>query len=680
MEWTEDVSVLKNVGTQRLSQLHAMGIETVGDLLEHFPREYEDRRQKKTVDELVPGQSNTFEATVLSAAENIRYQKKVQTRLKVGNDDDSVTCIWYGMPYLKNSFQVGETYVFTGRYEIKYGRRQVLSPDFESVEKEVLENSGKIIPIYPTTKGMSQKILRKLMAQAVEGMKDRLKDGLPQWVRRQYQLAERNFAIENIHFPQDENSFFLARRRLVFEELYLLQTALFRLKEQVTEGKTGPLLDAKKGRAEIEAALPFSLTDAQKTVLEEIEADFSSGRVMNRLVQGDVGSGKTAVAAVACFETIANGYQAALMAPTEVLAGQHFETFSQLFTPLGVRVGFLRGAMKKKEKQALLEDIASGRVQMVIGTHAVIQEGVLFDRLGFVVTDEQHRFGVKQRVRLAQKGESPHVLVMTATPIPRTLALILYGDLDISIIDALPEGRQAIDTLVVPPSYHERVYGFIEKELKAGRQAYLVCPSVEESEKRETEAVLTYGEKIAERFSAYQVGILHGKMKPEEKQQMMASFAKNEIQLLVATTVIEVGINVPNATIMVVENAEYFGLSQLHQLRGRVGRGSEKSYCILISEAKNAVTKERLKVMKRTTDGFEIAETDLKLRGPGEFFGTRQHGLPVMKIANLYQDMELLRLAQQAAKESKNHRLPPEEEAAFLAQLRRFFGGDEIGI
>ncbi len=680
MELTEDVSVLKNVGTQRLSQLHAMGIETVGDLLEHFPREYEDRRQMKTVDELVPGQSNTFRATVLAEAENIRYQKKVQTRLKVGDADNSVTCIWFGMPYLKNTFQVGQTYVFTGRYEIKYGRRQVSSPEFESMEKETLESSGKIIPIYPTTKGMSQKILRKLMAQAVEGMKDRLKDGLPQWVRKQYQLAERNFAIENIHFPQDENSFFLARRRLVFEELYLLQTALFRLKEQATEGKSGPLLDAKKGRAEIEAALPFSLTDAQKTVLEEIEADFGSGRVMNRLVQGDVGSGKTAVAAVACYETIANGYQAALMAPTEVLAGQHYETFSQLFTPLGVRVGFLRGAMKKKEKQALLDDIATGRVQMVIGTHAVIQDGVLFDRLGFVVTDEQHRFGVKQRVRLAQKGESPHVLVMTATPIPRTLALILYGDLDISIIDALPAGRQAIDTLVVPPSYHERVYGFIEKELKAGRQAYLVCPAVEESEKRETEAVLTYGEKMAQRFSAFRVGILHGKMKADEKQEMMAAFAKNEIQVLVATTVIEVGINVPNATIMVVENAEYFGLSQLHQLRGRVGRGSEKSYCILISEAKNAVTKERLKVMKRTTDGFEIAETDLKLRGPGDFFGTRQHGLPVMKIANLYQDMDVLRLAQQAAKESKNHPLPQEEEEAFLAQLRHFFGGNEIGI
>ena len=540
MELTEDVSVLKNVGTQRLSQLHAMGIETVGDLLEHFPREYEDRRQMKTVDELVPGQSNTFRATVLAEAENIRYQKKVQTRLKVGDADNSVTCIWFGMPYLKNTFQVGQTYVFTGRYEIKYGRRQVSSPEFESMEKETLESSGKIIPIYPTTKGMSQKILRKLMAQAVEGMKDRLKDGLPQWVRKQYQLAERNFAIENIHFPQDENSFFLARRRLVFEELYLLQTALFRLKEQATEGKSGPLLDAKKGRAEIEAALPFSLTDAQKTVLEEIEADFGSGRVMNRLVQGDVGSGKTAVAAVACYETIANGYQAALMAPTEVLAGQHYETFSQLFTPLGVRVGFLRGAMKKKEKQALLDDIATGRVQMVIGTHAVIQDGVLFDRLGFVVTDEQHRFGVKQRVRLAQKGESPHVLVMTATPIPRTLALILYGDLDISIIDALPAGRQAIDTLVVPPSYHERVYGFIEKELKAGRQAYLVCPAVEESEKRETEAVLTYGEKMAQRFSAFRVGILHGKMKADEKQEMMAAFAKNEIQVLVATTVIEV--------------------------------------------------------------------------------------------------------------------------------------------
>ena len=683
MQRTDSVAMLKTVGVQRLKQLHALGIDTVEDLMTYFPRDYEDRREEKGIAELTAGQSNTFVAKVLAAPEVFHYQKKTVIRARVGDEDGQVTCVWFGMTYLKNSLKVGEDYLFTGRYEVKYGKKQVLSPSFEMASKKDPLASGHILPIYPATHGLSQKILRKLIYQALEETKNQFPDLLPKKIREQYHLCEKNYALQNIHFPEDEEGFLLARQRLVFEELYLLQLALFSMKEETMKGRSGIRLSPQPVRQEAEAQMPFSLTQAQRKVLGQIEEDFVSGRVMNRLVQGDVGSGKTAVAMIVSYEAIQNGYQAALMAPTEVLASQHAKTFSEVLGPLGVRVGFLRGTMKKREKEALLAGIASGEVDMIIGTHAVIQSGVAFSALALVITDEQHRSGVKQRVRLSQKGQDPHVLVITATPIPRTLALILYGDLDISVMDALPTGRQQVDTLVVTSAYHERVYGFLKRQMDAGRQVYVVCPSVEESEKRQTESVMQYGTYLAQEvFAAYRVGLLHGKMKPAQKEEIMVAFARGEIQMLVATTVIEVGVNVPNATVMVVENAEYFGLSQLHQLRGRVGRGTEKSYCVLISDAKNPEAKERLKTMKATSDGFRIAEMDLHLRGPGDFFGTRQHGLPPLKIANLYRDMEILTQAQQAARQTLQHKdeLSKEQWQALEQWQKTAFTATDVGI
>ncbi|AMJ42026.1 ATP-dependent DNA helicase RecG [Anaerotignum propionicum DSM 1682] len=492
-------------------------------------------------------------------------------------------------------------------------------------------------------------MLRGLMEDALGLMCAGLPEYIPHWIRKEYQLAERNFSIQEIHFPKTEQSFYDARRRLVFEELFLLQGALFSLKAFFEKEKNGILLKKQRPLEEFQQYLPFHFTNAQRRVLKEIEEDMSTGKQMNRLIQGDVGSGKTAVAMAASYWAIQNGYQSVLMAPTEVLAQQHYQSILSVFEGLGITTVLLTGGQTAKEKRSALEKIASGAGEMIIGTHAVIQKGVEYHNLGLAITDEQHRFGVRQRSALNQKGEAPHVLVMTATPIPRTLALILYGDLDVSIIDELPPGRQKIDTMAVTSSYHDRIYTFIDKEVQQGRQAYVICPMIEENEKLELQSVLNFTEELQQKLSHCIVSCVHGKMKPKEKQEIMEAFAKGEIHVLVSTTVIEVGINVPNAVIMLIENAERFGLAQLHQLRGRVGRGSEKSYCILVSDAKAKIAKQRLKTLVDSQDGFVISEMDLKLRGPGEFFGTRQHGLPELKIANMYQDMPILIEAQKAA-------------------------------
>lgn len=687
MQLSSLVNEVNNVGEQRLRHLNRMGIFTVQDLIEHFPRDYDDRSDVKTIDDLCLNDINTFEGEIASKADTVRIRNMFITTVRIKDATGSVTGVWYNQKYLSNVFKPGQRYIFTGKYQSKYNKKQIVSPEYEPLDREEILSGGRIMPIYSTTRGISQKILRSLINDTLEKTKNQLVDFIPKQVRMENQLCDRNFAILNIHFPESDQSFFIARRRLVFEELFVLQAALFQMKSVIVEDRNGLIFDNIECEKEIVERLGFNLTNAQKKVIAEIKNDFKSGHVMNRLVQGDVGSGKTAVAMIAAYIAISNGYQGAIMAPTEVLATQHYKEFSRLFEKLGVEVVFLSGSMKKKEKTGSLEKILSGEAKMIVGTHAVIQDGVEFKNLGFVVTDEQHRFGVNQRILLSKKGKNPHVLVMTATPIPRTLALILYGDLDISIIDELPPGRKIIDTRAVNTSYHERIYSFIKKEIDKGRQAYVVCPAIEESEtesdRKKTENVLNYAEKLSDdEFSDYRVGILHGKMKNSEKQEVMAAFVEGDIQVLVSTTVIEVGVNVPNSTIMLIENAEMFGLSQLHQLRGRVGRGSEKSYCILVTDSKNKVTSERMKVMQKTSDGFEISETDLRLRGPGEFFGTKQHGVPMLKIANLYKDMPILKEAQKAAEKiiKEDRGLAKEENLLLRQEAVKIFEDREIGI
>ncbi len=678
MERSDPVSALKGIGEQREKRLHRLDIFTVEQLLTHYPRDYKDRSQILKINELVPNETATFLGQVRGEGQNGGRGRMVFTRLKVYDETGSVTVLWFNQPYMKSSLKIGEWYLFTGKVQQKGRQPEVVSPECERIGENFA--GGRIIPVYPSVEGLSQKTLRGLVEQALRETADTLPEELPLWLRKGYCIAERNFAIENIHFPKTEQGFYDARRRLVFEELFLLQAALFRLKQTLEDSGEGIRLKRKKAVWEKAAILPFALTNAQKTVLKEIEKDMTSGKVMNRLVQGDVGSGKTAVALAAAFWTIQNGYQAAIMAPTEVLARQHYETFTKLFAPAGIETVLLTGSMTAKEKREALAKAASGAAMMVVGTHAVIQAGVEFAKLGLAVTDEQHRFGVRQRSLLADKGKNVHTLVMTATPIPRTLALILYGDLDISIIDELPPGRQKIDTLAVNSSYRKRIYAFIQKHKAEGRQTYVICPMIEESEKLETQAVLQHTEELQRELEGCRVECVHGKMKAKEKQAVMEAFAAGEIDVLVSTTVIEVGINVPNATIMLIENAERFGLAQLHQLRGRVGRGSEKSYCILVSDSKTKVAKERLKTMAESEDGFVISEMDLKLRGPGEFFGLRQHGLPELKIANLSRDMPILKEAQKAVAElmERDRELTAEEHQPLKRQIEGYLEGKNL--
>lgn len=673
MDWSSDVRELKGIGEQRQKKLEKLGIFTIADLLRHYPREYKDRSQITKIAELPLQETAVFLAQVKEEGQNSRHGRLIYTRMKVYDETGTVWVVWYNQPYMKNALKIGEWYLFTGKLQQKYGKKEIPSPEYERIGENFA--GGRILPVYPSVEGLSQKMLRNLMEEALGQMRGGAQEILPAWLRQAYHLAEQNFAIENIHFPKTEQGFYDARRRLVFEELFLLQTALYRLKQTLEESGEGIIFGQKEALAEGEGLLPFALTAAQKRVLGEIEADLSSGKIMNRLVQGDVGSGKTAVAMLASYWVIKNGCQAALMAPTEVLAQQHAASFREIFAPAGIHVVLLTGGITAKEKRERLAQIASGEAQMVIGTHALIQSGVAFHKLGLAITDEQHRFGVRQRSLLAEQGENAHTLVMTATPIPRTLALILYGDLDISIIDELPPGRKKIDTSAVDSRYHPRIYAFIQKHIAQGRQAYVICPMIEENEKIEAQAVLQYTEELRRELTDCRVSCVHGRMKPKEKQAIMEGFAAGEIDVLVSTTVIEVGVNVPNATIMLIENAERFGLAQLHQLRGRVGRGSEKSYCILVSDTKTKEGKARMKTMTESEDGFLISEKDLQLRGPGEFFGIRQHGLPELKIADLTRDMAILKEAQRAAAallqrdaalEKEEHRLLRERLGGYL--------------
>jgi ATP-dependent DNA helicase RecG len=644
-----DVRYIKGIGEQRAKALSKLGISTLRDLISWFPRKYDDRRQAKRIADLVPGESACVSA-MIATEPKVSHIRKGMDLVKVRAVDESgvLDVTFFNQTWLKNQLIPGETYIFYGKAEGNLTRRSMASPIVEQEGRG--EFTGRIVPIYPLTAGVSQLVLSRSIRQGLDACADILPDVLPDAVRQEHNLCHIGYAYENIHFPEDETALDLARRRLAFEELFLFSLGLRLLRDRREVVHVPPCNNVDMFA--FYDLLPFTLTDAQQRCVDEAIADMRSGIPMNRLCQGDVGSGKTMVAAACVYFAVKNGRQAALMAPTEILAQQHYAGLAPLMERLGIRCALLTGSTPAKTKRSISAQLATGEIDFAIGTHALITGTVEYADLGLVVTDEQHRFGVAQRAALAGKGNHPHTLVMSATPIPRTLALILYGDLDVSIIDQLPPGRQPIETYAVPGSYHPRVYNFIRKLVAEGRQAYIVCPMVEENDELpdERKAVTGYANMLQkEVFPDLKVAFVHGKMKPKEKDAVMTAFAAHETDILVSTTVIEVGVDVPNAAVMVIENAERFGLSQLHQLRGRVGRGKHQSYCILISDNQNDETKARLKVMTKTADGFKIAEEDLRLRGPGDFFGQRQHGLPGLRVADIGCDTQLLKEAQEAA-------------------------------
>lgn len=656
------ITEISGVGAKRAHALQLAGITTVSDLLNYFPRDYDDRSNVKTIKELSIDAVNTIRGKVFKEPENGMITRKNSAKLTVTkviikDHTGTLEIIWFNQPYLKKYFKKNNEYIFTGKVKVIFGERiQMQSPDYEPCG-DVELSGGRIVPVYTTPKQFSQKTFRSLIYQVLEINNDTheaYNEVLPHTLRQKYNLTGRKSAVKNIHFPESNEKFLASRRRLVFEELFFIQKLLFDLKGAVS-AQAGLTINNSNFTA-FTKTLSFALTNAQLQVLTDIATDMTSGKRMNRLIQGDVGSGKTAVALAAAFMAINNGYQTALMAPTDVLANQHFEECNKLLKPLGIEIALLTGSLRAKPRREFLEKIENGQASMIVGTHALFQKGVTYNNLGLVITDEQHRFGVDQRLNLTKKGQHPHTLVMTATPIPRTLGMILYGDLDISIINEMPPGRQEIKTYCVNSAYKERLHEFIKKEVSQNQQVYIICPAIEESEsenkKNELKNVLAYTSMLKNHLPDISIDYLHGKMKASEKQQSMDNFKLGITKVIVSTTVIEVGIHVPNATLIIIENAERFGLSQLHQLRGRVGRGKNQSYCVLITDTKNDETKARMKAMTDTTDGFKLAEIDLEQRGAGDFFGTRQHGLPSFSIANLYRDIDILEEVQNAVTET----------------------------
>lgn len=643
LDLNSSIQYIKGVGEKKAGLFHKLGIFSVRDLIEHYPRTYEDRSDKKTVLQCESGSVACIEATMISQVKE-HFVRKGMTLYKCDFTDGHtvIHVTLFNNKYLAAALKLYGSYILYGKIE-----RTLTSASMASPEIEKAENSDAIRPVYHATGRLNSKAIEKVIKTALENS-DRFEETLPAEIRLEYKLVSLDFAIRQIHFPQDRESLEKARDRLIFEELLALQLGLLKLKGR-RKVRTKAVLKADHTDAFLKL-LPFKPTGAQERAMRECCADMESGYPMNRLLQGDVGSGKTAVAAGIIYTAVKNGYQCALMAPTEILAAQHAETLLEMLGSAGIKTDLLTGSTSKKEKRRIKEALIDGETDLVIGTHALIQNDVEFKNLGLVITDEQHRFGVNQRTNLAMKGEEVHTLVMSATPIPRTLALMIYGDLDISVLDELPPGRQTVRTDVVDSRYHKRIYTFIKKQIAAGNQAYIVCPLVEEGENTDMISAEKYAEELANGdFKGINIGLLHGKMKPAQKENVMRAFADGDIKLLVATTVIEVGVDVPAATVMVIENAERFGLSQLHQLRGRVGRGKAQSYCILVSDSKSDTAMQRLKTMKKYSDGFKIADEDLKLRGPGDFFGNRQHGLPDLKIADMLEDMETLKKCRQCA-------------------------------
>lgn len=670
MDLNTDIKYVKGVGGVCSELFGKLGIFTVGGLLFNFPRDYEDWSKIIPITETKFGEQCCIKARITNAPSGMKTKNGQMIFKAAATDGQGIVLLtFFNNKYVVNQLFENEEYLFFGKINQNIiGGREMLSPRFVKVS-----GNDKIHPVYRQTEKLSTKKIEAVTANALSALKGSIEETLPEYIILKYRLMGREEALFNMHFPENSEKLRLARRRLVFEELLYMQLGLLYVREG-SRSKTSVVIKEDKTQ-EFYSLLPYELTSAQKRCIEECIGDMKTKRPMNRLLQGDVGSGKTSVAAALIYTAVKNGFQCAMMAPTEVLAEQHCKSLSSVFKGK-INIVLLTGSVKSSQKKLIKKSIEDGSAELVVGTHAVISDDVKFKNLGLVITDEQHRFGVNQRTALSNKGKNPHTLVMSATPIPRTLGLIIYGDLDISVIDELPGGRQPIETYCVGTSYHGRLYNFIKKHLDEGRQAYIVCPLVEEGAS-ELVPAQEYAEYLKNSvFSSYSVGLIHGKMKPNEKERIMREFSRGEIRLLVATVVIEVGIDVPNATVMIIENAERFGLSQLHQLRGRIGRGKYKSTCVLVSDAENEEAKSRFKIMCETTDGFKIAEEDLKQRGPGDFLGSRQHGLPELKLANILTDTKILYAAQKQAENimlaDPDLSLP--EHSEMKKQVKKIFG------
>jgi len=639
------IRYLKGVGPKKNVAFNNLGIYTINDLIQHYPRDYQDRTVITKITNIDTEQFYCVEGVILSI-EQKRFRTKL-TLLKVLIDDGSnkMYCTWFNQDYLKEKLKVGRKYIFYGKPIKNSFLYEINSPEFSDDKVRFMN----IVPIYKKNGDLTQNYIRKCVKVALETSIDEYIEILPQQIKEKYDLIDYKSAIKNIHFPNSNPLFFKARKRLVFNELFILQLVLFKLKEGI-KNKNKFLLYKKDTLFEkLVLKLPYQLTNAQNKVIAEITRDLYSEKLMNRIVQGDVGSGKTIVAIAAIVKTFENGYQSAFMAPTEILAKQHYINLKELLDIFNIKIAFLSSGISKKEKEQIINKISEGEIDLVIGTHALIQKDIKFIKLGLVITDEQHRFGVEQRALLSKKGDSANVLVMTATPIPRTLALILYGDLDVSIIDEMPVGREKIETFVVNENKRSRINEFIKKRIEKKEQGFIVCPTIEQSETLSLKNVYDVYKESEKIFNKFKVAMLHGKMKSKEKNDIMEQFRIGKIDILVSTTVIEVGVDVKNATLMIIENANRFGIAQLHQLRGRVGRGNKKSYCVLYDDGNSSKASKRLSALEQSNDGYFLSEQDLILRGPGDFFGTKQHGLPELKISNLYNDVQILKIAQKEA-------------------------------
>ena len=668
---------LKGVGEKTGKLFERLGIRTVRDLLSYYPRDYQAYERPVPIGQLKEQRIMSVESALATSADLLRFNRMQLVSAQIRDLTGSLQLAWYNMPYMRSHLKTGEMYVFRGRVAKKRGRLVMEQPEVFTPEAyEALEDS--LQPVYGQTRGLGNKAIVKMVRQALE-VRQMEREYMPGDIRRRQELAEINYALERIHFPADRAELLFARKRLVFDEFFLFLTGVKRLKEHRENKASSYIIRETALAVRLKESLPYRLTRAQEQAFADVCRDMGGGFVMNRLIQGDVGSGKTIVAVLALLSAAENGFQGALMAPTEVLARQHFESITKLFADCGIekRLVLVTGSMTAKEKREAYAAIASHEADIVIGTHALIQEKVVYDKLALVITDEQHRFGVGQREFLSGKGDSPHVLVMSATPIPRTLAIILYGDLDITVIDELPAGRRAIKNCVVDPGWRPKAYAFIENQVAQGRQAYVICPMVEASEMIEAENVVDYTKSLRKELSDFiRVEYLHGKMKAKDKNRIMEEFAAGEIQVLVSTTVIEVGVNVPNATVMMIENAERFGLAQLHQLRGRVGRGADQSYCIMINGSGDGDAAKRLDILNKSNDGFFIASEDLRLRGPGDIFGLRQSGDLEFRLADIFTDADVLKRASQEVSRlfAEDPGLEKEEHKELRARIEAYLG------